>query len=186
MVCVGVDLFLLILRGVLCASWTWMPVSFSRLGKVSVIICSKRPYATFSYCSGTPMIWRLLCFVESLSSLSLYSWSNSFLFLFFSGAFFPQFCLLYHLFIPLLLPSSLWLHPVNFVSHFFISAWLVLGFLISVARISLVSSMVLSSSANILTTVVLNSWSNTLFIFVLSDFFLIFPLERIPSSCHYV
>ena len=37
---IGVDLFGLILFGTLFASWTWMAVSFSRLGKFSAVIFS--------------------------------------------------------------------------------------------------------------------------------------------------
>ena len=39
-VCLDEDLFGIILFGTLCAAWTWMSVSFPRLGKFSVIISS--------------------------------------------------------------------------------------------------------------------------------------------------
>ena len=38
--CLGVFLFGFILYGTLCASWTWVNVSFPRLGKFSAIISS--------------------------------------------------------------------------------------------------------------------------------------------------
>ena len=46
------------LKGVFCASCTWMPVSFPRFGKFSAILCSSKPYASYSLysSSGTPMI----------------------------------------------------------------------------------------------------------------------------------
>ena len=47
MICCGADLFLLILKGVLCASWVWMPISFPRLGKFSAIVCSNKPSVPF-------------------------------------------------------------------------------------------------------------------------------------------
>ena len=43
--CLGVFLLGFILYGILCASWTWLTVSFSMLGKFSTIISSK----IFSY-----------------------------------------------------------------------------------------------------------------------------------------
>jgi len=43
--CLGVFLLGFILYGILCASWTWLTVSFSMLGKFSTIISSK----VFSY-----------------------------------------------------------------------------------------------------------------------------------------
>ena len=60
-VCLDVFLCEFILYGVLCASWTWLTISFSMLGKFSNIIYSKFfSYAFFfSSSSGTPVI-RLL------------------------------------------------------------------------------------------------------------------------------
>ena len=43
--CLGVFLLGFILYGILCASWTWLTISFSMLGKFSTIISSK----IFSY-----------------------------------------------------------------------------------------------------------------------------------------
>ena len=64
-----------ILYGTLCASWTWMTISFSILGTFSTIISSK----TFSYLfffsssSGTPLICMLVCLIYSQRSLKLSS-----------------------------------------------------------------------------------------------------------------
>ena len=64
----GVDLFLLILGWVLSASWTWMLVSFSRLGKFSVVICSNIPYSLLFLSTplGIPVVLTLECFMASL------------------------------------------------------------------------------------------------------------------------
>ena len=51
-----------------------MLVSFARLEKFSAIICSNKPPATFFHFSsyGTPILWILFHFMQSLSSLSLH------------------------------------------------------------------------------------------------------------------
>ena len=71
--CLGVFLLGFILYGTLCASWTWLTLSFSMLGKFSTIISSKiisYPFF-FSSSSGTPIIQVLLCliFSQRLSSV---------------------------------------------------------------------------------------------------------------------
>ena len=71
------DAFLLgfILYGTLCASWTWLTISFSMLGKFSTIISSK----IFSYpfflssSSGTPIIQMFTHLILSQRSLRLSS-----------------------------------------------------------------------------------------------------------------
>ena len=79
MLCHAEDWFKLHLKGVLCASWISMPVSFPRWGKFSAMICSSTPSAPFSLSSssGIPMIQILFCLIASLSSLILpsYSWT---------------------------------------------------------------------------------------------------------------
>ena len=71
LMCLGVGLFASILFGILCASWTCMSTSFTKLGKFSFIIFSNRfPIScSFSSPSGTPVMqmleslklsWRLL------------------------------------------------------------------------------------------------------------------------------
>ena len=47
-ICIGLNLLRFILFGDLCASWTWIPLSFPRLGKFSAIISSNRFSAPFS------------------------------------------------------------------------------------------------------------------------------------------
>ena len=50
--CFGVFLLGFILYGTLCASWTWLAVSFSMLGKFSTIISSKMFSYTFFFSSS--------------------------------------------------------------------------------------------------------------------------------------
>ena len=104
--CLGMFFFGFILYWTLCASWTWLTISFPRLGKFSTMISSKMfLYACF-FCSssGTRIIWMLVCLI-SKSSLRL-SWFLYILFpLFFSSAviftnlifriMYPFFCLSY-------------------------------------------------------------------------------------------
>ena len=73
--CLGVFLFGFILYRTLCASWTWLTISFSMLGKFSTIISSKNfsyPFFFFSS-SGTPIIQMLVCLILSQRSLRLSS-----------------------------------------------------------------------------------------------------------------
>jgi len=60
--CLGMFLLGFILYGTLCASWTWLTISFSMLGKFSAIIFSKifsHPFF-FSSSSETPIIRMLV------------------------------------------------------------------------------------------------------------------------------
>ena len=73
--CLGMFLLAFILYGTLCASWTWLTISFSMLGKFSAVISSKifsYPFFVSSY-SGTPIIRKLVCLIWSLRSLLLSS-----------------------------------------------------------------------------------------------------------------
>ena len=89
------DLFLLILRWPLSASWILMPVPFTKLGKFSTIICSSIPSAPLSLSSSrNPMIPILFHLMVSLISQILPSWSSSCLSLFFSAS---LFFILHHL-----------------------------------------------------------------------------------------
>ena len=55
-VCLGVVLFQLILLGALCASWTWMSVSFPRLGMFSAVNTSSKFFASFSLSLLRPLL----------------------------------------------------------------------------------------------------------------------------------
>ena len=56
--CLGIVFFASILFGTLCASWTTMSTSFTKLGKFSFIIFSNKFSTSYSFSSssGTPMI----------------------------------------------------------------------------------------------------------------------------------
>jgi len=73
--CLGVFLLGFILIGTLCASGTWLAISFSMLGKFSTLIPSKFFSYTFlfSFYSGTPIIWMFVRLILSLRSLRLSS-----------------------------------------------------------------------------------------------------------------
>ena len=69
--CLGVFHLEFILNGTLCASWTWLIISFSILGKFSTIISSKifsYPFF-FSSSSCTPVIQMLVPLIWSQRSL---------------------------------------------------------------------------------------------------------------------
>ena len=73
--CLGVFLLIFILYGTLCASWTWLTISFSMLGKFSTIISSKiisYPFF-FSSSSGTPIIQMVVHLILSQRSVR---WSS--------------------------------------------------------------------------------------------------------------
>ena len=63
--CLGMFLLEFILHATLCASWTWLAVSFCMSGKFSTIMSSKIfSYAFFFfYSSGTPIIQMLVCLI---------------------------------------------------------------------------------------------------------------------------
>ena len=73
--CLGVFLFGFILYGTLCASWTWLTVSFPTLGKFSTTISSNLFSGPFSFSSssGTRIIQMLVCLMLFQRSLRLFS-----------------------------------------------------------------------------------------------------------------
>ena len=79
-VCLGVLLLGFILPGTLCASWTWLTISFPMFGKFLAIISSNIFSGPFSTPSGTPIMRMLVCLMLFQISLRL----SSFLFFHFS------------------------------------------------------------------------------------------------------
>ena len=73
--CLGVFLLGCILYGTLCASWTWLTLSFPMLGKFSTTISSNIFSVPFFFFSshGTPIIRMLVCLMLSQTSLRLSS-----------------------------------------------------------------------------------------------------------------
>jgi len=73
--CLDVFLLGLILYWTLCASWTWLTISFPMLGRFSIIVSSKKfsvPFC-FSSSSGTSITQMLVCLILSQRSLKLSS-----------------------------------------------------------------------------------------------------------------
>ena len=81
--CLGMFLLGFILPGTLCASWTWVAISFPMLGKFSTLISSNIFSGPFSlsFPSGTRIMRMLLRLMLSQRSLRL----SSFLFILFSS-----------------------------------------------------------------------------------------------------
>ena len=109
--CLGMFLLGFILYETLCASWTWLTISFSGLGKFSTIISPKtflNPFF-FSFSSVTPKIWMLVHLILSQKSLN-YPQFFSFLLLYSAlQKLFPPFYLPAHWFVLLLHIVCYWL-----------------------------------------------------------------------------
>jgi len=73
--CLGMFLLGFMLYGTLCASWTWLAISFSMLGKFSTIISSNNFSHSFFFFSSseTHIIWMLVHLVWSQKYLRLSS-----------------------------------------------------------------------------------------------------------------
>ena len=79
--CLSVFLLRFILYGALCASWTWLTIFVSMLGKFSTITSSKIfSYPFFFSFSGTPRIRMLVLLILSLG---LWGYPQFFSFLYF-------------------------------------------------------------------------------------------------------
>ena len=107
----GVFLLGFILYVILCASWTWLTISFSMLGKFSTIISSK----IFSYClffssSGTPIIQMLVCLILSQS---LWNYPQVF-------SFFLLYSALQKLFPPIYLPAPWFILLLQIFCYWFL------------------------------------------------------------------
>jgi len=91
--CFGVFLLGLILLGTLCASWTWLTISFPTLGKFPAIISSNIFSGPFSLSSpsGTLIMRMLVCLMLYQRSLSLHLFSFFFLYSVL-WQWFPPFC----------------------------------------------------------------------------------------------
>ena len=85
MICLGVGLFASILFGTLSASWTYMSIFFTKLGKFFSLFFSNRfPIScSFSSPSGTPMMQMLHLLKLSEAAHIILIFLNSFLFLLF-------------------------------------------------------------------------------------------------------
>ena len=93
-ICLGLFLLGFILPGTLCASYTWLTISFPMFEELSVISSNifSGPFSLSS--SGTPKIWRLVCLMLLQRSLRLSSFFFSFFFLYsVLWQWFPPFCL---------------------------------------------------------------------------------------------
>ena len=111
--CLGMFLLGFILYGTLCASCTWLAISFSMLGKFQTIISLKIfSYPLFfSSSSGNPIIQMLVHLILFQRSLRLFS----VVFILFTLALqklFPPFCLPAHWFVLLLIFSRVFLISV--------------------------------------------------------------------------
>ena len=144
--CLGVFLIGFILYGTLCASWTWVTISFPMLGTFSTIISSNifsDPFF-FSSSSGTPINRMLVCLMLTQRSLRLSSILFILFSLFCSSAVISPFCLPAYLFV--LLPQLFCYSSVFFVSVIvlFISVCLFFSFSRSLLNISCIFSICVS------------------------------------------
>ena len=108
--CPGLFLLEFILYGTLCASWTWLTISFPMLGKLSTIISSKVFSSSFffSSSSGAPIIWVLVHLILSQRSLRVSSVLFNFLLYSALQKLFPPFYLPAHWFVLLLQIFCCW------------------------------------------------------------------------------
>ena len=112
-ICLNIFLLGFLLYGTLCASWTWLTISFSMSGKFSTIISSKIfAYPFFvSSSPGTPIIWMLVYLILSQRSLRL---SSVLLILF------TLFCSSEVIFLPFYLPTHLFVLLLQMFCYWFL------------------------------------------------------------------
>ena len=115
--CSGVFLLGFILHGTLCASWTWLTISFSTLGKFSTIISSKFFWYPFLLFFWDPYNSNVGAFdiVPEVSETIISSF-HSFLFYSALQKLFPLLCLPAHCFVLLLQIFCYWFLPDSSVS----------------------------------------------------------------------
>ena len=129
------SLFLLgfILCGTLCASWTWLAISFPMLSKFSEIISSKTFSDPFfsSSSSGTPTLQMCILYsprglwdyLQIFSFFPLYSALQQLFSLFYVELTYPFFCLTAGPFLPTLLFFHSFLHLTWFCLDLYIPFW---------------------------------------------------------------
>ena len=158
--CLGLFILGFILYGTLCASWIWLAIFFSMLGKFSTIIYSRIFSYTFTFSSSeTPIIQMLVCLIWTQKSLRLSSALFILFTFFWFQKLFPPFHLLAHWFFSsvsdtlLLISSRVFLISVIVL---FVSACLFFNYSRSLLIDSCIFSILLSRFLIIFTIIILN------------------------------
>jgi len=189
--CLGVFLFGFILYGTLCASWTWLTISFSFLGKFSTPISSNTLSYPFSFFSSseTTIIQMLVRLILSQRSLRLSSVLFILFTLFFSSELISTILSSSAVIrssasdILLLIPSRVFLISVIVL---FVSAYLFFNFSRSLLIYSSIFSILLSRFLLIFTIIILNYFSGSLPIsssFIWTSVFLVCSFICVELLC---